>query len=168
MKKTALFLSSIFLFSCNCKKQTVKISPQKVALENSCPKDGDCSIEVLENKTLNVLKDEFGSNYYKLEEDFNHKVIKYTYNRKVKGDLQDAGYREEIVFEIGNDLKPETIKDAELQKTKMIFGRFCFCRGQTGNYKISQGTLDIQKDKILLNFKIDEVPQIINKIEIKL
>lgn len=42
-----------------------------------------------------------------------------------------------------------------------------FCKGQTGLYKVVSGSLDFANKKKLnlkLNFKINEVPQIINHL----
>lgn len=168
MKNYSIMLACLFLFSCNCSKQTTMVNPQKVALESTCPKEGDCKIEILENKKMNVLDDGTGSLYYRLEDDLEHKVIKYTYDKRVKGDLQDANYREEIVFEIENEIKEETITNENLQNVKMLFGRFCYCKGQAGNFKVNNGNLKITKDKIDLDFEIKEVPQIIKNISIVL
>lgn len=168
MKNYSIMLASLFLFSCNCFKQTVKVNPKKIVLESLCPKEGDCKIEILENKKMTVLDDGTGSLYYQLEDDLKHKVIKYTYDKKVEADLQDANYREEIVFEIENEFKEETISNENLQNVKMLFGRFCYCKGQAGNFKVKNGNLKITKDKIDLDFEIKEVPQIIKNISIRL
>jgi hypothetical protein len=137
-------------------------------LESECPQDGTCTIEILENKSIDVKQDEFGSIYYTIEENLNKKVIKYIYKRTVKEDLQDAGYREEIVFEIDVNLKNKTFLNDEIQETKMLFGRFCFCRGQTGNYKVNNGRLVINDNSISLDFKTTKVPQVIKNISISL
>jgi hypothetical protein len=50
----------------------------------------------------------------------------------------------------------------------MLFGRFCYCKGQAGNFKVKNGNLKITKDKIDLDFEIKEVPQIIKNISIRL
>ena len=53
----------------------------------------------------------------------------------------------------------------------MLFGRYCFCRGQTGLYRVKKGNLQIVSlnDNIHFNldFTIDEVPQIIKNIAVK-
>ena len=50
----------------------------------------------------------------------------------------------------------------------MLFGRFCFCRGATGYYKVKEGNLKLKKInetyQLDFDFKINEVPQIISKI----
>lgn len=162
MKKLLISLSLLLFLGCASKKNAVATTA--VSLQSECPQQSKCSIEIFDNKTLVVKQDEFGSNYYTLEEDLQKKVIKYRYSNIVKGDIQDASYREEIVFEIDN-LNDQEFVDTNLQKTKMLFGRFCFCKGQTGNYKVSQGRLSIQNQKGKLDFTVSEVPQIIKNIE---
>jgi hypothetical protein len=112
--------------------------------------------------------------YYELEENPAKKVVKYTYNRKVKGDLQDASYREEIIFEINSNAEESNFVDESLKEAKLLFGRFCYCKGQTGYYKIESGSLRISKNKemettqINLTLKTAKVPQIIETIAISL
>ncbi len=168
MKNSIYLLAIIVLTSCSCKKTT---SQKLTAMQQSeCPKDGTCTVEIIDNKKLNVKQDEFGSIYYELEDNFDTKIVKYKYSRTVKGNIQDAGYREEIVFEIENALTDLTLVDTDIQNTKMLFGRFCYCKGQTGNYKVSIGKLNFnaQEKTIDLDFKVTEVPQIITKIKILL
>lgn len=163
MRKIAILLVFFSLMSCNCKKATTQQTT--VSITSECPKDGTCNVQLLKNKSILVKKDEFGSTYYTLEDSDSKNVVKYTYNRTVKGDLQDANYREEIVFELNNQTDNLTLSDAALENTQLLFGRFCFCRGQTGNYKINQGKLTVTDGKVIdLNFKTDEVPQIISHV----
>lgn len=160
--KIALLFVVLSMLSCKCKK--VSAQQTTVNLTSECPKDGVCTIQVLKNKSIAVKKDEFGSMYYTLEESTSKKVIKYTYKRTVKGDIQDANYREEIIFELDNEAANIALSDAALENTQLLFGRFCFCRGQTGNYKINQGKLTVTKNRVDLSFKTDQVPQIIKHI----
>ena len=82
--------------------------------------------------------------------------------------LQDGHYREEIVFEINNNDSEIKFSGNDLQKTKMLFGRFCFCRGSTGNYKITDGNLKLKQTKkeviFTLDFKNNKVPQLLQVI----
>lgn len=157
-------VSCLLLFSCALKRGS--ISNPVVTLTAECPKAAECSLLVTKNKSLNVKKDEWGNVYYVLEDNPGKNVIKYTYSAIVKGNLQDAGYREEIVFEYDASLR--SLSGVDLQNIKMLFGRFCFCRGQTGYYPVTKGELLITsgtKEKTAtLNFTIDEVPQIIKNI----
>jgi len=163
MRKIALLFVLFSVLSCKCKKVT---TPQTtVSITSECPKDGTCTVQLLKNKSIAVKKDEFGSTYFTLEDSDSKNVVQYTYKRTVKGDLQDANYREEIIFELNNQTDNLTLSDAALESTQLLFGRFCFCRGQTGNYKINQGNLTVTDGKVIdLNFKTNEVPQIINHV----
>jgi len=162
MKKLFICTAVLFL-SCASKKTTGDQTSVTLQLESECPKAGTCRIEVFENKKMQVNLDEFGSVYYKLEDDIQKKVVKYSYSKTVKGNIQDAGYREEIVFELDN-FENQNYENAGIQKTQMLFGRFCYCKGQTGNYKVTTGKLSIQDKKASLSFTVSEVPQLIQKI----
>lgn len=165
MRKIALLFVLFSVLSCKCKKATTQQTT--VSITSECPKDGTCTVQLIKNKSIVVKKDEFGSTYYTLEDSDSKNVIQYTYKRTVKGDLQDANYREEIIFELNNQTDNLTLSDAALESTQLLFGRFCFCRGQTGNYKINQGNLTVTDGKVIdLNFKTNEVPQIISHVTI--
>ncbi|WP_298222507.1 hypothetical protein [Flavobacterium sp.] len=166
MRNLALLFVLFSVLSCNCKKAALQTATLSAASE--CPKDGTCNIQLLKNKTIAVKKDEFGSVFYTLEESTSKSVVQYTYKRTVKGDIQDANYREEIIFEIDNKTENLNLSDVALADTQLLFGRFCFCRGQTGYYAINQGKLSVNKNSndtvVDLNFKTDQVPQIIHHI----
>ncbi len=170
-KKVSVLIILLILASCGSTKSTAVLS---ASLTSACPKDGDCKVEVFDKKSMVVKTTEFGGLHYELEESTSKKVVKYTYNRKVKGDIQDASYREEIVFEINSDIEESAFVDESLQDVQLLFGRFCYCKGQTGYYKIESGSLRISKNKemettqINLTFKTTKVPQIIEAISISL
>lgn len=144
----------------------------KVVLTSSCPEDGICKIQVVANKGIVVKQDAFGKNYYTLEDNELKKVVLYSYSRNNKDSLQDGSYREEIVFECDNSIKEVVFSDNAIQKTKMLFGRFCFCKGQAGFYKVVHGTVTFQShsgiQKGIVSFKIDQVPQIIKTISFEI
>lgn len=171
MKKLGLIAVLVLFASCSSKKNTVLPAAN---LTSICPKDGDCKVEVYDRKSMLVKTTETNSLYYELEENPAKKVIKYTYNRKVKGDLQDASYREEIIFEINSNAEESNFVDESLQDAQLLFGRFCYCKGQTGFYKIESGSLRVSKNKeiettqINLTLKTTKVPQIIEAIAISL
>lgn len=163
MRKIAILLVFFSVMSCNCKKATIQKTA--VSITSECPKDGTCTVQLIKNKSIVVKKDEFGSIFYTLEDSDSKNVVQYTYKKTVKGDLQDANYREEIIFELNNQTDNLTLSDAALESTQLLFGRFCFCRGQTGNYKINQGNLTVTDGNVIdLNFKTNEVPQIISHV----
>ncbi len=170
-KKLSLLTLLLIVASCASKKNAAVL---EASLSSECPKDGDCKIEVFDRKSMVLKVAEAGSLYYELEDNASTKVLKYTYNRKVKGDIQDASYREELIFEIPSNREVFKFTDESLQDAKLLFGRFCYCKGQTGYYKIDSGLLAGSKNKELeatqinLNFKIKKVPQIIEAIAISL
>ena len=163
--------------SCKCKKelenQSQKIEEPKITnsekmSKQPCPENGVCKVEMFKNTSLDIKTDEFGSIYYNKIESLDKSVILYTYNRNVEKGLQDGNYREEIVFEIDNTTKELTLKNQDLQQTKMLFGRFCYCKGSTGNYIVTDGKLHLTQNKNQIQFDLqfnnNKVPQIINNI----
>jgi Protein of unknown function (DUF2608) len=168
MRKTvALF--SLLLLACSAQKQGVVST---IALTGDCPKNSKCTIELIKNKGIELKKDAFGNDYYELSESAATNVVKYEFSRIVKGDIQDGGYREEVIFEIEQNPDAVILTDKSLQNVKMLYGRFCFCKGQTGYYKVEKGTLAINGSKTaktgLLEFEVNEVPQVIKSLAFQL
>ena len=143
-------------------------SSKITSIESVCPENGVCTIQLFKNKSLVVKTDDFGSTYYQMIENIDTSVIQYQYDRTVEDGLQDGQHREEILFEINNSTTALKLQDADLQKTKMLFGRHCFCKGQAGYFKIEEGTLFLEnKNKVIsfeLDFKTDKVPQLFEKV----
>jgi hypothetical protein len=164
IKLLCLFFFTAFL-SCGSNKHTNTYSETQPV---SCPENGICTFELLQNKRLEIKKDAFGKTYYSLEDDATKNTIRYVYTLNNDKNIQDSSYREEVVFEVNSDEMIIKKAGTELQKTKMLFGRFCFCRGATGYYKVEEGKLLLKKNKesytIDLGFRITEVPQIVTKI----
>lgn len=146
----------------------VKTTPNKKQL-NNCPADGICTIEILKNKSLVIKTDDIGAIYYQMEDNNTTSVIVYSYNKKTEAGLQDASYKEEIIFEISNSETKILLSNNDLQKTKMLFGRHCYCKGQAGYFKVTEGNLKLVKSNtkttLNLDFKVKQVPQIITSID---
>jgi hypothetical protein len=172
MKKVFLIPAVLFFTFCSSKKNNVISTEENkpvYKIESICPSDGKCTVELLRGKSLEIKTDDIGAIYTQIDDNNETSVIIYQYNRTVKGDIQDANYREEIIFEINNSDTKLKLSDKELQQTKMLFGRFCFCRGQTGYYKIEHGDLDLNQNNGAVDFTLDfvntKVPQIIKSIK---
>lgn len=165
--KKLLFLILLSCFGCSSQTK-VNQSADVVSIQESCPKDGICKVEMFKNKRLVVIPDSLGDLYYELEESKTTTVIKYTYNRNSDNDLADGTYREELLFEINSTTMNLNLSGKELKETKMLFGRFCYCKGQTGYYKIENGTLKMDKQKnkvaLVIQFQQDQVPQVVSAI----
>lgn len=169
MKKLFLIPLALSLTFCHCQKAAVAAVQTKSKIESTCPENGVCTIQIQKNKSMVVKTDEFGSVYYTLEDDNSKSVILYEYKRNVEKGLEDGQHREEIVFEINNSDTKVTLSDANLQNTKMLFGRHCFCRGQAGYYKVFEGNLNLENNKgaitVDLNFKVTKVPQLYTTVK---
>ncbi|WP_341216276.1 hypothetical protein [uncultured Wocania sp.] len=155
----------ICLVSCKAKNEIKPINNKGISIA-ACPENGVCSLGVYKNKTLQVKTDNLGMIYPEMKNG-NYLVLKFEYKKNENSNYVDGGYREEIFIE----LNPENleIETTNLQDEKLFFARWCYCKGQTGYYKINQGKLSVVKVdninfKISLSFKIEEVPQIINEI----
>jgi hypothetical protein len=165
--KTISCLAALFcLLSCSTQKQVAL--PEIAQLTSECPKDGVCNVELFDHKSILIKKDDFGRLIYSLEENVAKKVVKFTFTKKAKGNIQDGSYSEEVIFEINSAAENTNLSDSSLENTELLFGRFCYCKGQTGYYKISKGNLTISSastaETVTLDFKTTEVPQIINHI----
>lgn len=161
----AVFLLPLLFLSCMSR---TKLQPLALSSLNEswCPSDGVCTFEVLSQKQLDLEKDEFGMSYIKMDEGA-HTILKFEYKRKVTSDVADASYREEIFIVLNpNEIEIET---ESFKRVQVIFGRWCFCKGQVGNYRVRKGKLSIKKVNsenyhLSLTFEVDEVPNIISKI----
>lgn len=166
--KKLLFFSLILFISCSPKKAIVD-TKNEIISKTECPKRGNCTFQLLKNKSLNINTDKYGVATYTLQDSKTKTTIIFDYNFKPKDDVQDADYRESLVFEIDNDTKDIHLSDTSLQNTKMLLGRFCYCNAFTGYYKVNSGHLDMKiengKKEFSADFKIDGMPQTIKQIK---
>ena len=167
MKIFLILFILILLSGCKSNQNTSEQSGAYLK-EISCPDSGNCEFEVLENSVLNVRTDEFGKLYPEVIPG-NKVVIKFHYKKTVPENVMDANYSEYIYLEV-NEYEPQLIlRDKELQKVKMLFGRICFCRGAMGYFKVTKGSLYLfnikGKLKMDLTFEVDKIPQIISEVK---
>ena len=159
---TIFFLSLLTLsISCGSAKCNDKL------IVKDCPPDGKCSVTIHKNKSLFVKTDDLGKLLYELQDNANKDIAVYTYDRTPPKDVMDGSYREEVIVEL--DKGQQTIVlSGGLSKsgTKVLFGRFCYCKGFTGYYKIASGNLTALDESVYsVDFKVTEVPQILEKIQ---
>ncbi len=171
---TKLYLFNILFFilllttSCKSSKEG-NLQTNLKTMDSNCPDDGICSLEVIKSKSLEIKQDAISALYPVLTEG-NSNVLKFSYKRNEIANTQDGQYSEVIYAELPENIKDIELNDANLSTVKLLFARLCFCRGQTGYYNVSKGKLEIQKKEdgtfnFKLQFKIDEVPQIITLID---
>ena len=134
----------------------------------NCPDNGECSIELIPNKSLEFKKDNF-ENSYPIISDGEKTILKYTYQRNPISKTQDSNYTEIIYAELNKNISEISISNNDLQTIKLYFGRLCYCKGETGYYPIKNGNFKLEilnknSLKIDLEFTINEVPQLISKI----
>jgi len=158
--------ASLFFFpSCSSKKQS---SADKITLQYTDIENGKGTIVILKNKSLAIASTEMGLTY-RINPNTSSDIIHYNYEKNMDQVQIDGGYREELIFEIPSGDFELSLTDNELQKTKMIYGRHCFCRGQNGLFKITKGALKITRKKGKLKFVAtyhqDKVPQVIAEIQ---
>ncbi len=170
MKNLLPLLILIFISCKTTKNATSDFVVNEAILVNTlnCPENGDCTIELLPNTSLEFKKDEFGNTYPVIAEG-NKTIFKYIFTKKTIPNTQDSNYTEIIFAELDSTVSEKTLANEALQNIKLHFGRLCYCKGETGYYPIKNGKFKISKSskksfKIDLNFKINEVPQIISAI----
>lgn len=167
MKIYVLLLPLALLTGCTSKKPIMSTSIEKASLVSPCPEGGTCKLTYLKNKRIELKTNEATGKYYHVIADSETKnVVQYEYTLDTDPTLADAGHTEVVLFEVDAE-NPETeVSGTALQKTNMIFGRFCFCRGATGIYKVTDGKLSVKSEdntlNVKLDFKVTEVPQIID------
>jgi hypothetical protein len=163
-----LFLSLGVFFSSCCSKKTVP--EEKITLKTTAIEHGKEILYLLKNKSIDTITRN-GSLAYELKTNATTDVVQYIYEINMDQVQYDGGLREMLVFEIPHGDYELNLTDNELQNTKMLFGRQCYCRGQNGIFKITKGTLNISskagKIVVDLNFQQDKVPQITKSISFK-
>ena len=159
-------------FGCTNSKKAVEEEMKETETTSICPEDGVCTPKIFRNQQLNIQIDETGALYYRLTENKNTSVISYEYKKHTDSTLVDNHYSETILFEIANDCKELDLKDKNLQDVKMLFNKQCFCRGQAGVYKITNGHLIFSKENELntaqLAFEIQNINQKLKTIQFSL
>jgi hypothetical protein len=169
--KNLLPLLILVLISCkSTKNATSDFVVNEAILVNTlnCPENGDCTIELLPNTSLEFEQDEFG-NLYPVISEGDKTIFKFIYTKNPIPNTQDSNYTEIILAELDATVSEKTLTDEALQNIKLHFGRLCYCKGETGYYPIKKGEFKISKAseksfKIDFHFKIKEVPQIVSKI----
>jgi len=164
-----LFLILFYLALVSCKtKQDLLVEKKDTFYSTECPNDGTCTLELMPNKSIKTLYDDFGAIYVEII-DGASVVLKFEYKRNEIPNTMDSQYIEQVFMELDPNYMEVDLTDSELKNVNLLFARLCFCKGETGFYKIREGKLNIDKTdennyQFHLIFKVNEVPQIITEI----
>lgn len=157
-----------FLACMSCATPQKKMKQIQSINEGNCPSNGTCLAQKIPNKGIAIKEDEFGKTFIELIDKTDSWVMHYEYQRnKSPENYADDFYKEEIYMEVPNDNTSRTYVDEALKDVKLIFGRFCYCKGSAGYFQLTQGKLKVdhshKETNITLDFKAS-VPQVLTTI----
>jgi len=169
--KNLIAISLFFLISC---KHTQQVNSQITGNEQiitkieNCPKNGSCTIALIQNKKLDFKVDEFGNLYPHLNKG-DKTILKYTFTKNKIDNTADTNYTEIVYAELDKSYSKTSLIDDQLQVIKLHYGRLCYCKGESGYFPIKKGVFNLSKSdkdslKIDLFFSIKNIPQIISEI----
>jgi len=168
MIKILLLIPLVLSFSCNS-NQKIIANQNLEHVQSNCPNDGVCTFEASRQKSITISQSSLGEMYPEINNG-DKILLKFEYKRNEIQNVMDSSYNEIIYIEVDPDNIEMNLKDSELENVKLIFARFCYCKGQTGYYLVENGNLSIKKVngtsyQLSLEFKVSEVPQIISSIQ---
>lgn len=151
----------------NCKSTMNETNSNNQAkVKSNCPEEGVCNLTIHKNKSLDIKKDEFNKIYYQLSDNENVTTYIYDYQKKIDITLEDASYKEEIIFELQNNEKSLILNNEKLKSIQLLIGRHLFERSQNvGYFEVTKGSFTLKDQKITLNIET-EIPFLIKNIVI--
>jgi len=163
--------SLIFCFCCACSSQEHILQLTKKIHKTSLTqlKGGHSTITVIPHKKAVLKKDPFNIGYVILEEG-EGSLFKFEYIKQTPKNLADANYSEIVYINLPENFSEINSNNVALGKTQILFGRFCYCKGQTGFYKVENGDLLAKMTaknqlKLALKFSLKQVPHLISSIQ---
>lgn len=129
-----------------CKSTTAITNNTKVNLQSECP---ECSVMLLQNKSVSIKQDDTMAYYYNLTESTTHSVIKVSYTSG-KSTYQDSGYIEEFIFMIPNNSTEANWQYKEITKTNALLNIQCYCKGKAGIYQLTNGNISLKNNTIAI------------------
>lgn len=152
MKKITLLFIAVAAIGCGSQKNNnAAKTNENYTLYSTCPENGKCTVTIAKDSALAIVTDEATNRpYYNVVPAPGRSVITYAYTKKTNPKLADDGYIEKVVFEADNSLSELKKAGTDLQKTKMLFGVFCFCRDRAGFYPVKDGKLTYKNNRLTL------------------
>ena len=156
MKKLIFLLTISTLINCKPTMNENNLTNQPKA-SSSCPEEGVCKLVIHKNKSLDIKKDEFNKVYYQLSDNEYVTTYIYDYQKKTDPKLDDASYKEEIIFEVKNTETALALTNENLKKIKLIIGRHKFERSNNvGYFEVTKGNFTLKNKKITVNIDTDK------------
>lgn len=157
--KVLVFVSAFLLIS-SCKTNcTIDQSSNETKVEFTentneyTPSKENYSVTVSKNSSLNIKEDTIGK-YYPVIEKGENLVVEFKYLEKGPEGTADGDYSETLHFEVPSAANKNTLKDTDLQNVDLLYGKHCFCKGDAGYYKVTNGQLLIIKTEKELTFDV--------------
>ncbi len=157
-KMIALLAIAAVTVSCSTTKgvESTNWLGKKVTMISVAPENGKVAATREFEKGLNL--NGFNELYPQTHFDPEKVLVEYSFDRnKAEGNHADDFYKEELFMEIPVKAFKKQYKDAELDQVKLVYGKHCYCKGEAGYFKITEGTLKIdhsdKQTKVKLAFK---------------
>ena len=157
----SILLMSVFLIfiSCGNKINLALKKEVNILKENTENHKSEVFVTVSDNSSL-IIKEDATGHLYPVIVSGDRIVIEYKYEEKGEEGTIDGDYSETLHFEISKNTKELCLKDDQLTKVKLLFGKHCFCKGEAGYYYINKGKLKVLKlNKEIyfdINFNLEE------------
>src|SRR5690606_26163880 len=155
MKNILMLIAiAVSTVGCSSKKgvESTNWLGKKVTMYSVAPENGTVTASRTFEKGLKL--DAFNELYPQTIENQETVVIEYSFDRnKSDKNYADDFYKEELFLEIPvKDFKKQYTNE-ELQQVKLVYGKHCYCKGEAGYFKITEGTLKLKhaQDKTTVN-----------------
>lgn len=159
----------LFCFSCITKKSYNQLYNDVLFLE--CPGGGTCSLEILKDTSISLIRDEFDNLYPKPTLIAGVNLIKISYIKDIRYGIMDANYVEVFYIVVPKSKKKWKLKNKALFNANLIYGRECRCPGETGFKYLSEGKLNYLREgnriHIDLKAKNTSLNMLMNKLSLR-
>lgn len=169
MKKFFTLLAITALASCATNKgvTTTNWLGKSITIKSETPENGTITATREFEKGLNL--NGFEQLYPKSNYNPHSVLIQYEYNKnQSEEEYADDFYKEEIFLEIPSEAFKKQYENEELEEVKLVYAKHCYCKGEAGYYKITDGILNIKHSEkstsVKLTFKAP-VNSLIENIE---
>jgi len=164
-----LILCLFGLISCKSQHQiNLKLTPE-VSISAPLPTKAITNAVLIPNVELLLKADEFGNDYLELVPS-DKLVFKLQYLREQLPNTADSQYEEVVYVELTPPLTEVHLSGNQLAQVKMTFGRFCYCKGTSGYFRVSQGNLSVVPQGKTLHitaaFQVDGIPQEMDALKV--